>query len=113
SSDLVLAFGSEGCRYVSPSVIRLTGRTEAELLGGGVFAAVHDDDRTQVHTASQAGEPPEVVFRLLDRSGAWRSVEAHVSDLRQDRQVRCIVFNARDVTERLELEEQLRRQAFH
>jgi len=113
SSDLVLAFGSDGCRYASPSVTRLTGRDEADLLGSGVFAAVHDDDRAQAHAASQVGEPPELVFRLRDRSGAWRSIEAHVSDLRQDRQVRGIVFNARDITERLELEAQLTRQAFH
>ncbi len=113
SSDLVLAFGSDGCRYVSPSVTRLTGRDEIDLLGAGIFSALHDDDRAQAHAASQAGEPRELVFRIRDQSGGWRSIEARVSDLRQDRQVRGIVFNARDVTERLELEEQLRRQAFH
>lgn len=112
STDLVLAFGPGGCRYASPSVLRVTGRDEKELLGGGILACVHDDDRAQLHAASQAGEPPQLLFRLRDRSGAWRRLEAHVSDLRDDRQVRGVVFNARDVTERLELEEQLRRQAF-
>jgi diguanylate cyclase (GGDEF)-like protein/PAS domain S-box-containing protein len=112
STDLVLAFGPDGCRYVSPSVLRLTGREDVELLGGGIFGVVHDEDRPPVHAASQSGEPRELVFRLRDRSGSWRRVEAHVTDLRDDRQVRGIVFNARDVTERIELEEQLTRQAF-
>ena len=112
STDFVLAFGADGCRYASPSLMRLTGREEHELFGSAVFAAVHDDDRPQVHAASQTGEPRELLFRLRDRSGGWRRLEAHVSDLRADRQVRGIVFNARDVTERLELEEQLTRQAF-
>jgi len=113
STDLVLAFGAKGCRYVSPSVARMTGRTEAELLGDGVFEIVHEDDRGAVRAAAEQGDPPELVFRVLDTSGAWRELEARVSDLRRDRQVRSVVFNTRDVTERVRLEEQLTRQAFH
>ena len=40
-------------------------------------------------------------------------LEANVTDLRDDRQVRGVVFNARDITERVRLEEELTRQAFH
>src|SRR5262249_26310343 len=47
------------------------------------------------------------------RFAEWRHVEAHVSDLRDDRRIRGIVLNARDVTERVRLEEELTRQAFH
>src|SRR5207253_2633039 len=43
----------------------------------------------------------------------WRHLEAHVTDLRQERWVRGVVLNARDVTERMKLEEQLTHQAFH
>jgi diguanylate cyclase (GGDEF)-like protein len=53
------------------------------------------------------------VFRVSNRFGEWRHIEAHVSDLRGDRRIRGVVLNARDITERIRLEEQLTRQAFH
>src|SRR2546429_641593 len=59
------------------------------------------------------GGPPEIVFRVLNAAGEWRHLEAHVTDLRQERWVRGVVLNARDVTERIKLEEQLTHQAFH
>jgi diguanylate cyclase (GGDEF)-like protein/PAS domain S-box-containing protein len=113
STDLVIVFGPSGCRYVSPSVTRMVGCSESDLLGEGVFAILHVDDRTAVRAAARLGEPHELVFRMIDPAGAWRQLEAHVSDLRYDRQVRGVVFNARDVTERMRLAEQLARQAFH
>ena len=113
STDLVIAFGPKGCRYVTPSVTRMTGRAAADLLGDGVLEIVHEDDRDNVQAAAEQGEPPELVFRVVDTSGAWRKLEARVSDLRQDRLVRSVVFNTRDVTERELLEEELTRQAFH
>jgi diguanylate cyclase (GGDEF)-like protein/PAS domain S-box-containing protein len=113
STDLVLVFGGDGCRYVSASVTRTTGRGEKELLGDGVFGVIHEDDRASVHDASLHGEPHELVARVSDGSGGWRQLETHVSDLRGDGHVRGVVFNARDITERLELEQQLTRQAFH
>jgi diguanylate cyclase (GGDEF)-like protein/PAS domain S-box-containing protein len=113
STDLVLVFGGDGCRYVSASVTRTTGRGEKELLGDGVFGVIHEDDRASVQDASLHGEPHQLVARVSDGSGGWRQLETHVSDLRGDRHVRGVVFNARDITERLQLEQQLTRQAFH
>ena len=57
--------------------------------------------------------PASSVFRVRDRFGEWRHLEASVTDLRADRWVRSVVLNARDVTERIALEEELTRQAFH
>jgi diguanylate cyclase (GGDEF)-like protein/PAS domain S-box-containing protein len=113
STDFVLVFGPGGCRYVSPSVLRLTGQEGAELVGEEVFSVIHDDDHAAVRSAAQLAEPHELVFRVRDASGGWRALETHVSDLREDRQVGGIVFNGRDVTERMQLEAELTRQAFH
>jgi diguanylate cyclase (GGDEF)-like protein/PAS domain S-box-containing protein len=104
-------FGPEGCRYASRSVNALLGR-DAELLGEGFDAIVHEEDRATVGEARLNGRPPELLFRVADHAGAWRHLEAHVTDLRADRHVGSIVFNARDVTERVQLEEELTRQAF-
>ena len=113
STDFVMVFGPDGCRYVSPSVSRLTGREGTELIGEALFSVIHEDDHAAVRTAAELAEPHELVCRVLDSSGGWRALEAHVSDLREDRQVGGIVLNARDVTERMQLEEELTRQAFH
>jgi diguanylate cyclase (GGDEF)-like protein/PAS domain S-box-containing protein len=113
STDLVLVFGGGGCRYVSQSVTRTLGRPEEELLGQGFERAVHPADRASLKAARDHGEPREILFRMMNKFGEWRHLDAHVTDLRSDRQVRGIVLNARDVTERVGLEQELTRQAFH
>jgi diguanylate cyclase (GGDEF)-like protein/PAS domain S-box-containing protein len=112
STDLVLVLGPDGCRHASGSVARMVGCDEAELLGRGYESVVHPEDRLAVRGAVHGG-PPEIVFRIRNGSGEWRHVEAHVTDLRNDRWVRGVVLNSRDVTERIQLEEQLTHQAFH
>jgi diguanylate cyclase (GGDEF)-like protein/PAS domain S-box-containing protein len=113
STDLVLVLGADGCRYVSRSVTQMVDRGEDELLGRGFEALLHSDDRAAVESAAVHGGPPEIVFRVVNAAGEWRHLEAHVTDLRQERWVRGVVLNARDVTERIKLEEQLTHQAFH
>jgi diguanylate cyclase (GGDEF)-like protein/PAS domain S-box-containing protein len=113
STDLVLVFGDGDCRYASESVAKMLGEPDEGLLGDGFWRFVHEDDRTALRAASAHGEPHEIVFRVANELGEWRHVEAHVTDLRADRDIRGIVLNARDVTERLRLEEELTHQAFH
>jgi diguanylate cyclase (GGDEF)-like protein/PAS domain S-box-containing protein len=111
STDLVLVFGHGGCRYVSQSVVSLVGRPEATLYGEGFSDVVHPDDRQALEAALESGETRELVFRVATSSGEWRHLEAHLTDLRRDRHVHGILVNARDITERVELEEELTRQA--
>src|SRR5206468_8522261 len=113
STDLVLVFGDGGCRYASESVASMLGHPEEDLLGEGFARFVHEDDRASLCAAYAHGEPHEIVFRVANEFHEWRHLEAHVTDLRADRQIRGIVLNARDITERLRLEEELTRQAFH
>ena len=113
STDLVLVFGDEGCRYVSESVGEVAGCAPAEMLGRGFERFVAPDDLPSVRAAIEHGAPAQVLLRVLNKFGEWRNLEAHVTDLRGDRQVRGVVLNARDVTERVRLEDELTRQAFH
>jgi diguanylate cyclase (GGDEF)-like protein/PAS domain S-box-containing protein len=113
STDLVLVFGAGGCRYVSQSVATMLGREDRELLGDAFIDHVHPDDLATIRTASAHAEPAQTVFRVRNRFGEWRHLETHVTDLRANRRIRGVVLNARDITERVRLEEQLTRQAFY
>jgi diguanylate cyclase (GGDEF)-like protein/PAS domain S-box-containing protein len=113
STDLVLVFGPAGCVYASKSVTDVIGTSEGDLRGAGFFGYVHKDDRTLVKEVTTNGGTGEIVLRVTNRFGEWRHLEARVTDLRSDRHVRGIVLNARDISERLRLEEELTHQAFH
>jgi diguanylate cyclase (GGDEF)-like protein/PAS domain S-box-containing protein len=112
STDLVLVIGFDGCTYASPSVSRMVGVPVVGLLGDGFRQRVHREDRAMFAAACAHGEPRELVFRVTTPFGEWRSLEAHLTDLRNDRRVRGVVLNARDVSDRLKLEGELTRQAF-
>jgi diguanylate cyclase (GGDEF)-like protein/PAS domain S-box-containing protein len=110
STDLVVVLAG-GCRYASASVASTLGRLESELLGDGFARFVHGDDRGLLEAVQRDGKPSHFVLRVRDSQGEWRHLEANVSDLRHDRHVRGVVLNARDVTERVELERELTQQA--
>ena len=79
-------------------------RRRRDVLGDGIIDFVHHDDRQTLRDVLRAGEAATVAFRLPDTERGWRSLEANVTDLRDDRHVRGIVLNARDVTERNRIE---------
>jgi diguanylate cyclase (GGDEF)-like protein/PAS domain S-box-containing protein len=113
STDLVIVLGEGGCRHVSPSVTGMLGVAEEAILGSGLVRFLHPDDRALVRSAYSSGRADEFVFRMANRFGEWRHLEAHVTDLRDDRHVRGILLNARDITERVRLQEELTQQAYH
>jgi diguanylate cyclase (GGDEF)-like protein/PAS domain S-box-containing protein len=113
STDLVLAFGPGGCRYVSESVTSMVGTEGKAMHGGGFEAFVHEDDRLALRSATTQGRPSEIVFRMVNRFGTFRHLEGTVTDLRSDHRVGGVVINARDVTERVRLQGELTRQAYH
>ena len=113
STDLVMVFGDGGCQHVSRSVTAMLGVAEDAVLGDGILRFLHPDDRALVRSAQASGRAEEIVFQLVNQQGEWRTLEAHVTDLRHDRGIRGVVLNARDVTERVRLQDELVRQAYH
>src|SRR4051812_34072286 len=63
STDLVMVFGTGGCRYVSESVSSMLGRSEDELLKDGLLELVDPTERELVEAAITQGHPAQVVFR--------------------------------------------------
>jgi diguanylate cyclase (GGDEF)-like protein/PAS domain S-box-containing protein len=107
SSDLVVVLGEEGCRYVSRSVAAMVGKPESDLYGTRLAEYAHEEDRALLQSVALHGAPSEFSFRMRNGAGEWRHLEAHTTDLRADRNLRGVVLNARDITDRVQLEGEL------
>ena len=120
SSDIITVVDRGGwIRYQTPSIGWVLGLPPATLIGGQIRDLVHPDDAPAfTHYLSLIADgtalaPAPVGMRMHHRSGAWRFVETAGNNLLEDPAVSGIVLTTRDVTDRRELEEQLRHQAFH
>ena len=118
SSDVVMVVDADSTiRYMSPSVERVLGYEPNELEGTKLTVLIHPDDRAHVlqflTTGGRETEPGLTEFRMRHEDDFWLHVEALRTNLLQDRNVRGIVLNTRDVSERKAFEEQLSHQAFH
>jgi diguanylate cyclase (GGDEF)-like protein/PAS domain S-box-containing protein len=98
---------------VSDSVVATVGVKAGDMLGDAYARFVHPDDLAAVRLAQARARPSQLVFRMTNQFEEWRHLEAQVTDLRDDRHVRGVVMNARDVSERVRLEEELTHQAYH
>ena len=119
SSDVVTIVDASGAvTYQSSSVERVFGFAPPGLVGTSVGEWAHPDDRAAigavVDAARRGGVPDGIVpCRLRCRDGSYRHTESVVTNLFDDPSVGGAVLNTRDVTERHQLEEELRRRAWH
>lgn len=99
--------------FVSPSVERVLGYQPRELIGTNPLDFVHPDDLNRAVQALEAVKQSGGTFatgaiRARHKNGSWRTMEAVLQNLVDDADVRGIVMNYRDITERYQSESQLR-----
>ncbi len=119
SSDIILVLESDlTIRYHTPSVERVLGYGEQELIGLSLGAVLDREEEERlrglledVHAAPSVAVPCDL--RLRRKDGSVSQLETVFTDLLDDPNVAGVVVTARDVTERRALEEQLAHQAFH
>ncbi|MGH3744390.1 MAG: diguanylate cyclase domain-containing protein, partial [Mycobacteriales bacterium] len=119
SSDLVTVTDADTTiLFQTPSLRRILGYDPEELAGSRLVDLAHPDDRLRLlsaHDELAAGryDGGTLSFRLRHQDGSWRHVESVASSLLDEPEVRGIVVNTRDVTDRVLLEDKLTHSAFH
>ncbi|MFG3549937.1 putative bifunctional diguanylate cyclase/phosphodiesterase [Streptomyces sp. NPDC047725] len=117
SSDVIMIAAPDGVlRYVSPAAAGVYGRPAEELVGGELAGLIHPEDLGRVvHevrrflAASPVEEPTtRIECRFRSGDGGWLNVESTVN-----RHHGGLIFNSRDVTERVRLQAQLQHNAEH
>jgi len=119
ASDLITVIDADTTvLYQSPAIKRVLGVEAEAVVGQKLAAVVHPDDRARF--LASLGElmtkPANVVAgegRVMDSNGIWRHLEFTGTDQRNNTSIGGVVLNVRDVSERKQLEEQLRHQALH
>ncbi|MEV7088098.1 EAL domain-containing protein [Streptomyces sp. NPDC093085] len=117
SSDVIMIAAPSGIlRYVSPAATGVYGREAEDLVGAELASIIHPDDLGRVvHEVRRflatppADEPTtRIECRFRSGTGDWLNVESTVN-----RHQGGLIFNSRDVTERVRLQAQLQHNAEH
>ncbi|WP_461010473.1 putative bifunctional diguanylate cyclase/phosphodiesterase [Streptomyces capparidis] len=117
SSDVIMIATPAGVlRYVSPAAQGVYGRSPEELVGTEFARLVHPADlgRTLREVRRFLAAPPHeesatrIECRIRSGTGSWLHVESTVN-----RHQDGLIFNSRDVTERVRLQAQLQHSASH
>lgn len=114
SSDITTVLEPDGqWRWSSPAGSRVLGYPEDFAADSGIFSLLHPDDVERALQAFQEvidgtrGPDDPIVLRVQAADGTWRRLETVASNLVDDEAVHGVVLNSRDVTERVQIEEQL------
>jgi len=112
--DIILLIAADATiLFASPSVERVMGFKPWELVGHKGFDRVHPDDGAllrelhgRINAIPDHVERIDLRFRHAD--GSWHVLDSIVCNLLHDPAVGAIVINARDITDRIAMEDQLR-----
>jgi PAS domain S-box-containing protein len=114
TTDLISVVDADGSLcYASPSHQITLGYAPEELVGQRMFGFLHPHDLpvVQEHLARVLQEPEmtgQATFRFRHKDGTWRWLESTGRNLLHDPAVGGILASSRDITSRVEAEEQLR-----
>ncbi len=100
--------------YRSPSASRIMGWTNEEIMAQDGTVLVHPDEIEDAKKMVQKiltspGLPIQTLFRNRHKKGHYVWLEGVVTNLLHDPNVNALVYNYRDVTRRIETEEEIRK----
>ena len=119
SSDVITLLDERGrISYITPTVEKLLGYETGKLLDTTLWKVLHAEDLNRANSTFQEllrndfGQEL-VAARWRHADGTYRYMETILSNQLADPDVRAVVLNTRDVTDRKDLEDKLRHQAYH
>ena len=113
-SDIVALIDAEGLlRFVNPRMEIALGYKSADVLGRNIFDFIHPEDVPRAaleysETLQRQGEGVPSVLRLRDIAGAWVPFEIIANNQLTDPEIQGVIFTARDVRYREEVEVAIR-----
>jgi diguanylate cyclase (GGDEF)-like protein/PAS domain S-box-containing protein len=116
SADIVLITDSAGViKYVSPSAKATLADDRSDLLGKSLADAVHPEDGRQLEQLLAVAKNQNLVldFRLQHSDGRWLDFECVIRNLLEYENINGLVLNAREITDRKKVQEQLIFSASH
>jgi PAS domain S-box-containing protein len=110
--DVIAVTDSEGkILYISSSVKNMTGFTDVEMMEREGMSFIHPDDIAKAgalhkQVLAEPGVPKAGRFRAVHKDGSIIWVEGTTINLLHEENVKAIVSNYHDITDRLEVEEE-------
>jgi PAS domain S-box-containing protein len=112
SSDVITLLDGTGTVLYSTQSLKPTlGYGPGEMVGHSVFELVHPEDRPAAErlfrgVAQDASITSRADVRVRHKEGSWRDLEVAVTNHLDDPDVRAMVVNYQDVTDRKRLQQQ-------
>ena len=119
STDVICIVSTGGIvSYQSSSIMEIFGYEAEVMIGVHVGSLVHREDESRLtrefrEVVADPGSSRVCECRLRHSDGSWRNTETRITNMLDVPAVNGIVLNTRDVTDRRNLEVELRHQAFH
>jgi len=117
--DIVTVLDAQGVIvYQSPSVMHLLGQDPGEMIGRSQFDLVHRDDvkamRAMFEELIARGKMSRPIeFRVLSKAGVWCTLESIGKNCLDIPEVRGIIVNTRDVSDRKTIQQRMQHLAYH
>ena len=115
STDIITVLDDDGTvKYQSPSVTRMLGYGQEDLVGENGFDYIHPEDVEDLYAAfadlvMDSGTTATVESRFRTADGDWVWLEVHGKNQLENDAIRGIVTNNRDITERKHRQQDLER----
>ncbi len=117
ATDVILLVDEEAfITYASPSIRTVLGYEPGEVVGANCFEFTHPDDTTplseefRMHN-ERGGLTPSYEMRVRHKDRSWRMLEGKANHQLENPDIRGIILTARDVTDRVRVEDSMERSA--
>lgn len=106
AQDLISVLDHQGIvRFSSPSIERILGYSQQEMVGRDAFEYIHENDVERIREIfekiiSKPGTVQTDEFRFKHKDGRWIYLEAIAKNLEESSDGPIVIVNSRDVTQR-------------